>query len=93
MIGNLLISPHLVIISGFVPIPILTKLVLDRLLQPRAYLPVVAQGPQVKARELPKGPKIAREALQIGRTPVPSNASGAKVGATWLENVPSQQRL
>ena len=46
-------------------------------------------GPQVKAR----GPKIAKEAPQIGRIPVPSNASGAKVGATWFGNVPPQWRL
>ena len=76
------------------PAHIMVKLAWDRLPQPTAYLLVVAQGPQVKARDrMPKGPKIAREALQIGRTPVPSNASGAKVGATWLRSVPPQQRL
>ena len=54
----------------------------------------MAQGPQVKVRErMPKGPKIAREALQIGRIPAPSHASGANTGATWLRNVPPQQRL
>ena len=75
------------------PTPIMADLVLYRLPQPTAYLLVTEQGPQVKAREMPKGPKIPREALQIGRTPVPSSASGAKVGATWLRNVPPQQRL
>ena len=56
--------------------------------QPAVYLLVMAQGLQVKAREMPKGPKIPREALQIRGTPVPSSASGTKVGATWLGNVP-----
>ena len=71
----------------------MAKLVLDRLLQPAVYLPVMVQGPQVKTREMPKGLKIVREALQIGRTPVSSSASGAKVGAAWLWNVPPQERL
>ena len=61
--------------------------------QATAYLPVAEQGPQVKARGMSKGPKIAREALQIGRTPVPSSASGVKIRATWLGNVPPQPRL
>ena len=43
--------------------------------------------------QIPKGPKIAKEALQIGRTPVPSITLGARVGATWLGNVLPQQRL
>ena len=50
-------------------------------------------GTKSQTREMPKGPKIPREALKIGRTPVPSSASGAKVGATWLRNVPPQPRL
>ena len=75
------------------PTPIMAKLVLDKMLQPTAYLPITEQGPQVKAREMPKGLNIAREALQIRRTTVPSSASGAKVGATWLRNVPPQQWL
>ena len=74
-------------------IPIMAKPVWDRLPQPAAYLLVTDQGPQVKARGIPKGPKSIREALEIGRTPVPSSTSGVKVGATWLGNVPPQQRL
>ena len=63
----------------------MVKLACDRLSQLAAYLPVMAQGLQVKARDrMPNGPNIAREALQTGRTPVPSTASGAKDGATWL---------
>ena len=69
------------------PTPIMAKLVWDILTQPTAYLLVMEQGPQVKARGMAKGPKIIGEALQIGRTPVPSSASGAKVGAIWLRNV------
>ena len=76
------------------PAPTMAKLAWDRPPWPAVYLPAVVQGPQVKARDrMPKGPKIAREALQIGRTPAPSSASSAKVGATWLGNVPPQQRL
>ena len=71
----------------------MAELVLHRLPQPAAYLPVAKQGPQVKAREMPRGPKIPREALQLGRKPVSSSVSGAKVGATWLRNVPPQPRL
>ena len=69
------------------------KLVLHRLPQSAVYLLIMELGPQVKAREIPKGSKIPREALKIGRTPFPSNASGAKVGATWHGNVPPQPRL
>ena len=76
------------------PVPIMARLAWDRPPQPTVYLSVVAQRPQVKARDrMPKGPKRAREAPQIGRIPAPSSASGAKVGATWLRNVPPQQRL
>ena len=60
----------------------MAKMVWDRLLQPAVYLLVMAQGPQVKAREMPKGLKIAREALQMGRKTVASSASGATVRAT-----------
>ena len=45
------------------PTPIMAKLVQDRLPQPTVYLLVVEQGPQVKVREMPKGPEIPREAL------------------------------
>ena len=71
----------------------MAELVWDRLHQPMAYLLVMEQGPQDKVRGMPKGPKTIREALQIGRTPVPSSASGATVGATWLRSVPPQQRF
>ena len=74
---------------------IMAELVWDRLLLPAAPLLAMAQGPPLlEARDrMPKDPKIAREALQIGRTPAPSSVSGAKVGATWLKNVPPQPRL
>ena len=75
------------------PTPIMGKLVWDRQPQSTSYLLVVAQGLQVKARKMPKYPKIPTEALQMGRTPVPYSASGAKVGVTWLGNVPPQQTL
>ena len=42
----------------------MAELVLHRLPQPTVYLLVMEQGPQVKAREMPKGPKIPRKALQ-----------------------------
>ena len=45
------------------PIPIMVQLVWDRPPQPIVYLVVMARGPQVKLREMPKGPKIPREAL------------------------------
>ena len=74
--------------------PIMVKLVWDRLLPLNAPLLAMAWGsPLLEARDrMLKDPKMAREALQI-RTPVPSNVSGAKVGATWLGNVPPQPRL
>ena len=63
------------------PAPTMVKLAWDGLPQPTAYLLVIVQGSQVKARDrMPNDLKITREALQIGRTPVPSNASGTKVG-------------
>ena len=76
-----------------IPTPTMAKLVQDRPLQPTLYLLVMAQEPQVKASEMPKGPKIPSEALQIGRTSVPSSASGTKGGATWPRNVPPWPRL
>ena len=76
------------------PAPTMVKLAWGRPPQPAVYLLVTVQGPQIKARDkIPKGPKIAREALHIRRIPAPSNASGSKVRATWLGNVPPQQRL
>ena len=52
----------------------------------------VAQGPPLlEAKDQRhKGP---RKAFQIGRTSVPSSASVARVGTTWLRNMPPQQRL
>ena len=68
----------------------MVELAQDRLPWLTVYLLAVVQG-QVKARDrMPKGPKIAREALQIGRIPAPSSASDAKVGVTWLRNMPPQ---
>ena len=77
------------------PTHIMAKLVWDRLLPLEVPLLAVAWGsPLQEARDrMPKNPKMAREALQIGRTPVPSNVTGAKVQATWLGNVPPQPRL
>ena len=72
------------------PIPIMAELVWDRLPQPAAYLLVMEQGPQVKARGMPKGPKMVREALQTKRTPVHFSVSDDKLGATWLGSVPPQ---
>ena len=74
------------------PVPIMAELVWDRLPQSTVHLSVMAQGPPLlEARDQThKGP---RKALQIRRTPVPSSASGANVGATWLGNVPPKQRL
>ena len=40
-----------------------------------------------------QGPNITREALQIGRTPVPSNALDAKVEAKSLVNVPPSKEF
>ena len=75
--------------------PIMAKLVWDRLLLPTAPLLAMAWGPPLlEARDrMPKDPKITREVVQIGRTPVPSNVSGAKVRITWFGNVPPQSRL
>ena len=42
------------------PIPIMAKLVWDRPPQPTAYLLAVEQGPQVKAKGMPKDPKMVR---------------------------------
>ena len=63
---------------------------LDRTPQSVVHLLDVTQGPPLlKARnQIHKGPM---KALQIGRTPFPSSASGVKVGATWLRNVAPQQ--
>ena len=55
------------------PTPLMAELVWDLL--------AMAQGPPLlEARDrMPKDPKIARKALQIGSTPVPSNVSGARL--------------
>ena len=72
----------------------MAELAWDRPPWPTVYLLPTVQGQQVKASDrMPKGPKIAREALQIGRIPAPSSALGTKVGVMWLGNVPPQQRL
>ena len=47
-----------------------------------AYLLVTEQGPQVKARGMPKGPKMDRKAFQTKRTPVHYSVSDVRVGAT-----------
>ena len=78
--GTLLVSP----------IPIMAKLVWDRLPQPTVYLLVTEKGPQVKGRRKHKGPKMARKALHAKRTPVHFSVSDIKVGATWLGSVPPQ---
>ena len=68
------------------------QLVWYRLPQSTVHQSDMTQGPPLLEirDQTHKGP---RKALQIRRTPVPSSASDAKVGATWLGNVPPQQRL
>ena len=68
------------------PTPIIVKMVWDRLLPPAAPLLAMAQGPPLlEARDrMPKYPNIAREALQIGRTQVPSSPSGPRFGPHGL---------
>ena len=68
-------------------IPIMAKLVWDRLPQPTVYPLVVEQGPQVKVREVLKDPKMVRAVFQTRRTPVHSSVLDVKVGATWLGSV------
>ena len=71
--------------------PIMAKLAWDRLPWSAVHMLLMAQGPQVKTRDrMPKGPKIDRRALLPGGIPDSSNISGARVGATWLGNVPPQ---
>ena len=57
-IGTLLVTP----------VPTMVKLAWDRLPQPAVYLPVVAQGPQVKARDrMPKEGSQLPPVLQMPR--------------------------
>ena len=70
------------------PIPIMAKLVWDRLPQPTVYLLAVGQGQQGKVKGMPKDPKMVRVMLQTRRTPVHFSVSYVKVGATWLRSVP-----
>ena len=64
------------------PAPIMAKLVWDRLPQSAVHLSDVVWGPPLlEARD--QTPKGLKKAPPTGRTPVPSSASGAKVGATW----------
>ena len=69
------------------PIPIMAKLVWNRLPQPTAYLLVAEQQPQVKVKGMSKVPKMDRVMLQTRRTPVHFSVSDVKVGATWLRSV------
>ena len=73
-----------------ISIPIMAKLVWDRLPQPTVYLLVMEQGQQGKVKGMPKDPKTVRVMLQTGRTPVHFSVSDVKVGATWLGTVPPQ---
>ena len=74
------------------PAPIMAKLFWDRLPQPTVHLLAMAQGPPlIEARD--RTLKGLKKAPPTGRTPFPSSALGAKFGATWLRNVPLQQRL
>ena len=50
------------------PIPIIARLVQDRLPQPAVYLLVAEQEPQVQVKEVPKDPKMVRAAFQTKRT-------------------------
>ena len=74
------------------PAPIMAKLVWDRLPQLAVHLSDVAQGPPLlEARD--HTPKDLKKAPPTGRTPVLSSASGARLWAIWLWNVPPQQRF
>ena len=54
------------------PAPTMVKLAWDRLPCLTVCLPGTVQGQKIKARDrMPKGPKIARKALQIGRSQFP----------------------
>ena len=67
-------------VSLVTPIPIMVKLVWDRLPQPTVYLLVAGQELQSKVRGMPKYPKMARVILQIRRTPVHFSFCDGKVG-------------
>ena len=74
------------------PIPIMAKLVGDRLPQPAVYLLVVGHGQQGKVNGMPKDPEMVRVMLQTRRTPVHFSVSDVRVGATWLGRVPPQSK-
>ena len=73
-----------------IPIPIMAKLVRDRLPQPTVYLLVMGQGQQGKVKGMPKDPKMVRVMLQTRRAPIQFSVSNVKIEAIWPESVPPQ---